>query len=130
MAQDHHHARANAYRAEQLFGVALCGALGGIMARRYFNGMVRCLFGPSEVHYQRVLLGLEGKLSSWLSLKVAAGPDFRDYNPNAAVNNLNPIYPFVEGTVTATITPNQSLSFYTKEWQWVSSAGLVPYYDS
>lgn len=84
----------------------------------------------SSNHYQRVLLGLEGKLWPWLSIRAAAGPDFRYYNPNAPVNGLNPIYPFVEGTVTATITPNQSLTFYTKEWQWVSSAGLVPYYDS
>jgi hypothetical protein len=84
----------------------------------------------SSNHYQRALIGLEGKLWSWLSIRAAAGPDFRDYNPNSPVNDSHPIYPFVEGTVTATITPNQTLSFYTKEWQWVSSAGLVPYYDS
>ncbi len=84
----------------------------------------------SSNHYQRALIGLEGKLWSWLSIRAVAGPDFRDYNPNAPVDDSHPIYPFVEGTITATITPNQSLSFYTKEWQWVSSAGLVPYYDS
>ena len=84
----------------------------------------------SSNQYQRALVGLEGKLWSWLSVRVAAGPDFRDYTTNAPVEDTHPIYPFVEGTVTATITPNQTLSFYTKEWQWVSSAGLVPYYDS
>jgi hypothetical protein len=62
MAHDHHHDSANAYRAEQLFGVALCGALGGVMALMYFNGMVRYLFGPNEAHYQRVLLGAAGLL--------------------------------------------------------------------
>ncbi|HTR43257.1 MAG TPA: hypothetical protein VMH87_16720 [Pseudomonadales bacterium] len=84
----------------------------------------------SSNNYQRVLVGLEGKLWSWLNISIAGGPDFRDYNPNAAVDNLNPIYPFVEGTIAASITPNQTLTFYTKEWQWVSSTGLVPYYDS
>ncbi len=93
------------------------------------------IISPADRHYssnnyQRALLGLEGQLWSWLSIKAAAGPDFRDYNSHAAVDNLHPIYPFVEAAVTATITPNQSVTFYTKEWQWVSSAGLVPYYDS
>jgi predicted porin len=76
------------------------------------------------------LFGLEGSLWNWLTFKAQAGPDFRNYNSNAAVNNFHPIFLFAEGSATATLTPNQSLSFYTKEWEWVSSAGLVPYYDS
>ena len=84
----------------------------------------------SSSTYQRVLAGVEGNLWSWLSIKLAAGPDFRDYNPMAAVNNSHDIFPYVEATVTANITPYQTLTFATREWQWVASTGLVPYYDS
>jgi opacity protein-like surface antigen len=80
--------------------------------------------------YQRALLGLEGNPWSWLNVKISAGPDFRHYNTMAAVNGLNPIFPYAEASVTALITANQTLTFYTKEWQWVASTGLVPYYDS
>lgn len=84
----------------------------------------------SSNYYQRALFGLEGNLWSWLSIKVAGGPDFRDYNSMAPVSHHHSTFPFAEGAVTATLTANQTLTFYTKEWQWVSSAGLVPYYDS
>ena len=57
MAQDHHHESASAYYLEQLFNIALCGALGAIMAGMYFNGMVRYLFGNNQAQYQRVLVG-------------------------------------------------------------------------
>jgi opacity protein-like surface antigen len=84
----------------------------------------------SSNDYQRALFGLEGSLWNRLTFKAQAGPDFRNYNSNAAVNNYHPIFLYAEGSATASITANQSLSFYTKEWEWVSSAGLVPYYDS
>jgi hypothetical protein len=84
----------------------------------------------STSDYQRALVGLEGSPWSWFTMKLSAGPDFRYYNPNAPVNNRHDVFLFVEGSATATITPSQSLSFYTKEWEWVSSVGLVPYYDS
>jgi hypothetical protein len=63
MAHDHHHERASAYYVEQLFNIALCGALGGIMTVMYFNGMVRFLFGNNEVQHQRVLFGGAGLLA-------------------------------------------------------------------
>jgi opacity protein-like surface antigen len=84
----------------------------------------------SSNHYQRALIGLEGNLWSWLSIKAISGPDFRDYNSMAAVPHRHAIFPYAEGAVTAAITKNQSVTFTTKEWQWVSSAGLVPYFDS
>lgn len=80
--------------------------------------------------YQRALVGLEGNPVKWLNIKMSAGPDFRHYNSMAPVNSFNPLFGFAEASVTATITKNQSLSFYTKEWEWVASTGLVPYYDS
>ncbi len=89
---------------------------------------------PADRHfssndYQRALLGLEGTPWSWLNVKVCAGPDFRYYNSMAPVNDRHAIYPFVEGAATATITQNQTLTFSTKDWEWVASTGLVPYYD-
>jgi opacity protein-like surface antigen len=84
----------------------------------------------SSNHYQRALIGLEGNLTSWLNIKAAGGPDFREFNSMAAVSHDYSVFPFAEATATATITPGQALVFYTKEWEWVSSAGLVPYYDS
>jgi hypothetical protein len=84
----------------------------------------------SSNHYQRALIGLEGNLWSWLNVKALGGADFRNYNSMAAVSDPHPIYPYAEAVVTATLTTNQTLTFSTKEWQWLSSAGLVPYYDS
>lgn len=84
----------------------------------------------SSNDYQRALFGLEGNLWSWLNVKISAGPDFRSYNSMAPVNSYHPVFPYAEATLTANITTNQSLTFYTKEWEWVASTGLVPYYDS
>jgi hypothetical protein len=64
MSHDHHHHEsANAYYVEQLFNIALCGALGGIMVLMYFNGMVVYLFGNNKVQFERVLLGGVGLLA-------------------------------------------------------------------
>jgi hypothetical protein len=80
--------------------------------------------------YQRALLGLEGKLTSWLTIKAAAGPDFRDYNPNTPISNLHTTRYYGEGTATATLPDNQSLTFGYKTWLWVASTGFAPYVDS
>lgn len=81
-------------------------------------------------HYQRALLGLEGKVAKWLTVKLAAGPDFRQFNPDAPVANLNTTRFFGEGTLVATLPDNQSLNFGFKQWVFVSSTGLVPYTDT
>jgi opacity protein-like surface antigen len=80
--------------------------------------------------YQRVLLGLEGKPCDWLNVKLAGGPDFRSYNSMAPVNDLHPVTYYGEAALTATLTPNQSVTLNYKQWQWVSSTGKVPYFDS
>ena len=88
---------------------------------------------PSD--YQRVLLGLEGRPWQWLDLKLLGGPDFRDYAGNTAthvtpVNDLHPIKYYGEALVTAKFTPADALTFKYKQWQWLSSTGKVPYFDS
>lgn len=84
----------------------------------------------SSSEYQRVLLGLEGKPFNWLNVKLAGGPDFRSYNSLAPINDHNPITYYGEAVLTATLTPSQTLTFNYKQWQWVSSVGKVPYYES
>ena len=84
----------------------------------------------SSCDYQRVLLGLEGKPWSWLDVKLAGGPDFRSYNSLAPVNDRNPVKYYGEAVLTATLTPNQTVTFNYRQWQWVSSSGKVPYFDS
>ncbi len=84
----------------------------------------------SSSDYQRVLLGLEGRPWNWLNVKLAGGPDFRSYNSLTPVNDHHPVKYYGEAVLTATITPSQSVTFNYKQWQWVSSTGKVPYFDS
>ena len=91
------------------------------------------LSSPSD--YQRVLFGIEGKPWSWLDVKIQGGPDFRDYPGNSPthttpVNDLNPVKYYGEGLLVATISRRDALTFRYKQWQWVSSTGKVPYFDS
>jgi len=84
----------------------------------------------SSNDYQRVLAGLEGSPWSWLNVRLVAGPDFRDYNSMAPVNDSHTVTYYAEAVLTATITPDQTLSFNYKQWEWVASTGLVPFFDS
>jgi hypothetical protein len=84
----------------------------------------------SSSEYQRALLGIEGKLAPWLTIKAAAGPDFRNYNPNTPISNLHTTRYFGEGTATATLPDNQSVTVGYKTWLFVASTGLAPYVDT
>jgi hypothetical protein len=83
----------------------------------------------SSNHYQRVLAGVEGKLTKWLTLTLDAGPDVRDFNPNTPITELHTTRFYGESTATATLPANQTLTFNFKQWVFVSSTGLVPYDD-
>jgi hypothetical protein len=80
----------------------------------------------SSNHYQRLLFGLEGKLD-WLTVKLAAGPDFRDFNPDTPISELHTTRYYGEAAVSAYLPKNQSLTFNYKDYIFVSSTGLVPY---
>ncbi len=62
MAHDHahDHGDGNSYYIEQLFTIAVCGAIGGVMVLMYVSGRVRFLFGANETQHMRVLLGGAG----------------------------------------------------------------------
>jgi hypothetical protein len=80
--------------------------------------------------YQRALFGLEGKLASWLTAKLSAGPDFRDYNPSTPISDHHTTRFYGEASLVATIPNDQSLTLSYKQWEFVSSTGLVPYDDT
>ncbi len=80
-------------------------------------------------HYQRALLGLEGKLTDWLTVKASGGPDFRDYNASTAIDHDRTTRFYGDVQATAALSKDQSLTFAFKQWLFVSSTGLVPYDD-
>jgi hypothetical protein len=81
-------------------------------------------------HYQRALFGLEGKLTSWLTAKLSAGPDFRDYNSHTDIIHDRTTRYYGEGSLVAALPNAQSLTLSYKQWEFVSSTGLVPYDDT
>jgi len=83
----------------------------------------------SANHYQRVLFGFEGQPLKGLTVKFAAGPDFRDFNPDAPIIHDKTTRYYGEASATYTLTKQQSLNFTYKQWIFVSSTGLVPYDD-
>jgi hypothetical protein len=89
----------------------------------------------SPSHYQRVLAGLEGTIGSWLKFFGQFGPDFRDYpgdtpTHNTPVDDRHPVDYYGEAGFSATFTPKDTLTFNYKAFQWVSSLGKIPSYDS
>jgi opacity protein-like surface antigen len=80
--------------------------------------------------YQRVLFGFEGKPWDWLTASLQIGPDFRSFDSTAPLDNKNPVTYYGEGALTATVSPKDTIAFKYKQWEWVSSTGLVPYFDS
>jgi opacity protein-like surface antigen len=84
----------------------------------------------SSSDYQRVLLGLEGKPFGWLDAKLQGGPDFRSYDQSAPVSDDHTTKYYGEAALTATLSQQDTLSFTYRQWQWVSSTGKVPYFDS
>ena len=96
-------------------------------------------FDPSHLSsssdYQRVLLGCEGNPWKWLTVAVQAGPDFRSYEENTAthttpVNGHHPVMYYGEGSLVARASARDTVTLKYKQWQWVSSTGKIPCYDS
>jgi len=88
---------------------------------------------PSD--YQRVLVGFEGKIFPWLKMDFQIGPDFRSYAKDTAthvtpVNDNDLVTYYGEANVVADLSSKDTLSFKYKQFQWVSSTGKVPYFDS
>jgi hypothetical protein len=84
----------------------------------------------SANHYQRVLLGFEGKPWHWLTVAFQAGPDFRTYGDSAPVQDTTAQAYYGEGSLTANVTADDSFTAKYKQWQFMAFTGKVPCYDS
>jgi hypothetical protein len=80
----------------------------------------------SSNHYQRLLFGVEARLS-WLNLRLVGGPDFRDFNPQTPIDHLRTTRFFGEASATATLAPGHSLIVAYRDYIFTSSTGLIPY---
>lgn len=82
----------------------------------------------SSNHYTRVLFGAEGKPTKWLSLAFLVGPDFRRYSAAGQyVTDRTPRAWTYEGSATATIDKDNSLTFAAKQERWLGSTGQSVY---
>ncbi|MGD0815351.1 MAG: hypothetical protein ABSA83_17270 [Verrucomicrobiota bacterium] len=119
-------------------GYRLCTNVAATLGYRYGSqGQQQYSFdnysSPSD--YQRVLLGVEGKPFNWLNMQVLGGPDFRSYEADSAthispLSNLHPMTYYGEAALSASVTPNDALTFKYKQYQFVSCLGVKPYFDS
>jgi hypothetical protein len=77
--------------------------------------------------YNRALLGLEGRPLSWLQAQLLAGPDFRRYANSASLGIVGERHTwlYLQGQLTATLTPADTLTASEKVWHFVSSAGVA-----
>jgi hypothetical protein len=94
-------------------------------------------FSPysSSSEFQRVLAGIEGSPWKWLDLRIQVGPDFRNYDADTLthitpVDDKRPVKFYGEGSLTAKISPKDAVTVKYRQFQWVSSLGKIPYYDS
>ena len=119
-------------------GYQITPGLAGTLGYRYgYQYQQQLSWSPydSTGTYQRVLAGLEGKPWSWLEGKIQGGPEFHQYESDTAthispVNDLNLLTHYGEASLTATFDSQDLLTFKYKQWQWVSSVGKVPYFES
>ena len=113
------------YRLSSRFAITL-----GYRYGHQFQEKLRFRELQSNNDFQRVLVGLEGKPWSWLDMKVQLGPDFRDYASNAPLNHQDRVTYYGQGSITATPTERDRLTFTFNEWLWTSQLGQIPYFDS
>lgn len=77
--------------------------------------------------YNRALLGFEGTPVSWLKASFVAGPDYRRYS-NASHLGLTGdrhTWLYSESTLTATLTPLDTITAANKIWHFVAAPGLT-----
>ena len=124
------------------FGYKLQPNLAATLGYRYghqYQQQLPLEIDPSQLssssEYHRVLLGLEGKPWNWLTVGLQGGPDFRHYEPDSAthvtpVSDHDPVKYYGEASITAEASPSDAITFKYRQWQWVSSTGKIPCFDS
>ncbi|MDD2710395.1 MAG: outer membrane beta-barrel protein [Verrucomicrobiae bacterium] len=96
-----------------------------------YQGIVPWLPVTFSSDYQRILGGFEGKPFKWLKTHVLAGPDFRNYDdprtPASFRAGDNSLKLFADGSATAEITRNDTMTLRASNFQWVSGTGRATY---
>ena len=92
----------------------------------------RLLNSPVEYDndYQRVLVGLEGKPTSWLTVGFALGPDFRDFGPGVAAgfkDHQTKLY--IDGSITLLPSKRDTITFMAKRYEQPAFGGRSVYED-
>jgi hypothetical protein len=103
--------------------------LGYRYGRQYQDTVINSDY-TSTNDYHRTLVGIEGKLFNWLTLSLLGGPDFREYEDNAPVNNKNQVNFYGESSLTGEISKQDTVMVKYKGTRWISSTGQVPTFDS
>jgi opacity protein-like surface antigen len=80
--------------------------------------------------YQRVLLGVEGKPLSWLTVAAVGGGDFRQYEDRTPIDDKSSVFGYGEASLTAEASANDTFAFKYKGYQWVSSTGRIPLFEN
>jgi hypothetical protein len=90
-------------------------------AQLYYNPVA------SDSTYNRALFGFEGKPLKWLQSQFVAGPDFRRYSDASHPGLLGKRHTwfYLQGQLTATFTPQDTLTASAKVWHFVSSTGVA-----
>jgi len=109
--------------------------LAGYRYGRQYQEQFRFDVYSSSSEYQRALIGIEGKPWKWLTVSLSGGPDFRSYDLDRP-GHITPVGDkhlttyYGEASLAAEISPADAVTFKYRQFQWVSSIGKVPYFDS
>ena len=95
--------------------------------RRGRQDQDRLLAYPEEYDntYDRFLAGIDGRPVEWLSLALAAGPEFRHYGPHVHVTfpDRDVTTLFIDATSTATLARTDVVAVQVRQFQQLSFAG-------
>jgi hypothetical protein len=96
--------------------------------------LIQHAFSPidNDNTYNRALFGFEGKPWTWLKIQIVAGPDWRRYSDgsNVGIAHNRDTWLYLDNSLTATLSPADTLSFSNKVWHWVSATGATSYQET
>ncbi|MFT3789006.1 MAG: outer membrane beta-barrel protein [Tepidisphaeraceae bacterium] len=98
-----------------------------VVGYRYGQQHQDNLFGldiNSSNNYHRVLFGIEGEPTSWLTLSVMGGPEFRNVGPNAPVGEEDtPTLGWIDATAKLKLGASDDLAFTVLQYTIPGSSG-------
>jgi hypothetical protein len=103
--------------------------LGYRYGRQFQDTVINSNYSSTN-NFHRTLIGIEGKLFNWLTLSLLGGPDFRQYDDSAPVNDKNQVNFYGESSLTGQISKQDTVTLKYKGTRWISSTGQLPTFDS